>query len=201
MNRTIVLASFAALAVAGFSCAHGATTAFIRPTLAYVAPEADGYDDAAYVGFSAGVFTGPGKQHEFSAEIGATGWEFDEREFGLRVQGEESYASLLVSYRYYTQPIDSHVRFFFGPSLGFTTAQYEIEVSGPGIFRKDDSSEVLFTASANVGINFRFDEKLSLNVAYRYLYIASGETELLGVDVDLEASKAHVVFAALNIRF
>ncbi|ATC64030.1 hypothetical protein CMV30_08755 [Nibricoccus aquaticus] len=201
MNRTFVITCLAPLALAAIPSLHAATSAFIRPTIAYVAPEADGYDDAGYIGVSAGVATGPTGQHEFSAEIGATGWEFDDRIGAQRVKGEEVYAPILASYRYYAQPADAKVRFFFGPSLGFTAASYEVEVSGPGLFQKDDSAEVLLTVAGNVGVDIRFNEKLSLNIGYRYLYIDSGETELLGVDVDFEESKAHVISAGLNIRF
>ena len=201
MNRSIVITGLAALALAANTAGHAATQAFIRPVIAYVNPEADGYDDAAYLGVQAGIFTGPTKQHEFSAEIGATGWEFDEREAGLRVQGTETYVPVLASYRYYVQPADSKVRFFFGPSIGFTHANYEVEVSGGGGFSKDDSAEIFFTAAGNVGVDIKFNEKLSLNVGYRYLFIDGGETEIFYSTVQLDDSKAHVVFAGLNIRF
>ena len=201
MNRTIVFTGFAALALTALSSAQAAGPAFIRPTIAYVSPEADGYDDAAYVGVSAGVATGSARQHEFSAEIGATGWEFDERVGPGRIQAEETYVPILASYRYYAGPADAKVRFFIGPSIGFTAAGYEVEVSGPGVFQKDDSAEILFTCAANAGIDIRINERFSINVGYRYLYIDGGETELLGNDIEFEESKAHAFVAGLNIRF
>jgi opacity protein-like surface antigen len=202
MNRTIVITGLAALALAAVTSSHAATTpAFIRPVIAYVSPDADGYDDAAYFGVQAGVFTGPTKQHEFSGEIGATGWESDERFFATRIEATETYVPVLASYRYYAQPEGSKVRFFIGPSIGFTHASYEIKVSGPGSFGKDDSTEAFFTWAGNVGVDIKFNEKFSLNVGYRYLHIEGGETELFGADIDLDDSKAHVVFAGLNIRF
>jgi Outer membrane protein beta-barrel domain len=201
MNRTIVITGFAALALAAVTSTQAATQAFIRPVIAYVSPDADGYDDAGYLGVQAGVFTGPTKQHEFSGEIGATGWESDERFGTTRVEATETYVPVLASYRYYVQPETSKVRFFFGPSIGFTHASYEIELSGPNVFGKDDSIETFFTFAGNVGVDIKFNEKFSLNVGYRYLHIDGGETELFGADIDLDDSKAHVVFAGLNIRF
>jgi len=199
MNRKTVTVGLAALAFA-LPSIQAANPAFIRPTVAYVAPEADGYDDAGYIGVAAGVVTAPNSQHEFSGEIGFTGWEFDERVGPSRVEATETYAPILANYRYYAQPANAKVRFFFGPSIGFTHAIYEIEVSGP-VFRKDDSSEILFTVAGNAGVDIRFNDKLSLNLGYRYLYIDSGETELFGSTIDLDESKAHVIFAGLNIRF
>lgn len=104
MNRKIVITGLAALALAAIPSSQAATQAFIRPVIAYVNPEADGYDDAGYIGVQAGVFTGPTKQHEFSGEIGATGWEFDERAGNTRIEATETYVPVLASYRYYIQP-------------------------------------------------------------------------------------------------
>ena len=200
MNRKIVILGLAAMAAA-LPSLQAAGPAFIRPTIAYVAPEADGYDDAGYIGVAAGVTTGSTRQHEFSGEIGATGWEFDERVAGTRVEATETYVPILANYRYYVQPTGSKVRFFFGPSIGFTAASYEIEASGSGFFQKDDSAEVFFTFAGNAGVDIQFNEKFSLNVGYRYLDIDGGETELFGETLDLDESKSHVIFAGLNIRF
>jgi opacity protein-like surface antigen len=200
MNRKIVILGLAAMAAA-LPSLQAAGPAFIRPTIAYVAPEADGYDDAGYIGVAAGVTTGSTRQHEFSGEIGATGWEFDERVGNTRLEATETYVPILANYRYYVQPAGAKVRFFFGPSIGFTAASYEIEASGGGFFQKDDSAEVFFTFAGNAGVDIQFNEKFSLNVGYRYLYIDGGETELFGETLDLDESKAHVIFAGLNIRF
>lgn len=197
----MIITGLAALALTVTTSSQAAVQAFVRPVIAYVHPDADGYDDAGYLGVQAGVFTGATKQHEFSGEIGATGWDFDDRYGNTRVQGTETYVPVLASYRFYTQPVGSKVRFFFGPSIGFTEAGYEIEVSSPGRFEKDDSTEIFFTFAANAGLDITVNDRFSINVGYRYLHIDGGETELLGNDLDLEESKAHVVFAGLNIRF
>lgn len=202
MKRTILLTGVVALASAALPSSYAAAgVAFVRPVIAYVAPEADGYDDAGYIGVAAGATLGATRQHEIGGEIGGTGWEFDERFGSIRSQGEENYVPILANYRYYVQPAGAKVRVFFGPSIGFTSASYEIEVSGPGLFQKDDSTEVLFTIAGNVGVDFQLNDKLSLNVGYRYLYIEGGDTELLGTNIDLDESKAHLIFAGLNIRF
>ncbi|MGC4072428.1 MAG: outer membrane beta-barrel protein [Nibricoccus sp.] len=200
MNRTTILTGLAVLACA-LPLTQAAGPAFIRPTVAYVMPEAEGYDDAGYIGVSAGVALGKTGQHEISGEIGGTGWDFDERIGSGRVKGEENYAPVLASYRYYFQPADAKVRFFVSPSVGFTGASYEVEVSGPGVFQKDDSTELLFTLAASAGVDFRINDRFSINAGYRYLYIDSGNTELLGSNISFDETKASVIFAALNIRF
>jgi opacity protein-like surface antigen len=201
MKRKIILTGLVAMTLAMTAHSQAAGPAFIRPTLAYVMPDADGYDDAAYIGVAAGVVSGTKQEHEFSGEIGAMGWEFDERDGGLRAQGTETYVPILANYRYYAQPADAKVRFYIGPSIGFTQAQYEIEVSGPGLFRKDDTTETHFTWAANLGVDIQINEKISLNAGYRYLYIDGGEAELFGNTIDLDESKAHAITAGLNIRF
>jgi opacity protein-like surface antigen len=201
MNRKIVLTSLVASALAAVATTQAAGPAFIRPTVAYVMPDADGYDDAAYLGVAAGATVGQTSQHEFSGEIGATGWEFEERFGSTWIEGTETYVPFLANYRYYAQPADAKVRLYFGPSIGFTQARYEIEVRSPGFFGKDDSTEILFTFAANIGVDIQLTEKLSLNVGYRYLYIDGGETELFGADIDLDESNAHAITAGLNIRF
>jgi|GEM_PF-5130813 opacity protein-like surface antigen len=201
MNRTIALTGLTVLALTILPSSHASARGFIRPTIAYVIPEADGYDNAGYLGFAAGFVAGPGHQHEISAEIGATGWEFDEREGSVRVEGQETYVPMLVSYRCYAQPEGSKVRFFIGPSVGFTHVQYEVKASGQNLFSKDETSEFRFTLAGNVGVDFRLSTKLSLNVGYRYLYIDGGNAELFGADIEVDESKAQVIFAGLNIRF
>jgi outer membrane protein W len=201
MKRQIVLTGLVAMTLASITTTQAAGRAFIRPTLAYVMPEADGYDDAAYIGVAGGVVSGAAQEHEFSAEIGATGWDFEERAGSARAKGTETYVPILASYRYYAQPADAKVRFYIGPSIGFTQSQYEIEVSGPGVFVKDDSTEVHFTWAASLGFDIKVNEKFSINVGYRYLYIDGGETELLGTNLDLDESKASAITAGLNIRF
>ena len=200
MNRKIILSSFVALALAAVSSLQ-AGTGFIRPVVGYVSPDADGYDDAGYIGFAGGVFVGPTQQHEFSAEIGMTMWESDETVFGIRFEGEETYVPVLANYRYYFQPREAKVRFFVGPSIGFTEVTFDIKATGPGINRSDDSSEYLATGALNAGVEVKLNEKLSLDIGYRYLYIEDGSTTLLGVNAEFDESKAHALFAGLTFRF
>jgi opacity protein-like surface antigen len=201
MNRKIVLTGLAFLALA-VPTIQAAGPAFIRPTVAYVTPDdVDGYDDAAYIGFAAGAAVGAGRQHEISGEIGAMGWEFDERVGPVRVEATETYVPFLASYRYYTHPVESKVRFYFGPSIGFTVARYDIESRSSFYSVDDEAVEYLFSFAANLGFDINLTEKLSLNVGYRYLYISSGETELFDAQIDFDELKSHMVVAGLNIRF
>jgi outer membrane protein W len=203
MNRTKFFAVAACAFFGVIAPAHAANaTGFVRPVVAYVSPTTDGYDDAGYIGVQAGVLIGPNRNHEFSAEIGGTGWDSDERIGTLRVEATETYVPILASYRFYVGSNEAPVRFFFGPSLGFTTVSYDVEMSSPGFFlRDDDAVEVRATAAANIGVDFRVNTRFSINLGYRYLYIDGGETELFGTDFEIDESKAHVVFTGLTIRF
>jgi opacity protein-like surface antigen len=201
MIRKNLLLGVAVFVIAGVSTVNAASNGFVRPVVAYVSPTADGYDDAGYLGVQVGVFVGANRNHEFSGEIGSTGWESDERIGSLRSEATETYVPILASYRFYAGASDAPVRFFFGPSIGLTAAAYEVEVTGPGVFRKDDSSELLFTAAANVGLDFRINDRFSINLGYRYIYIDGTEIELFGLNLDLDDSKAHIVSTGLTIRF
>jgi len=201
MNRKTTLSGFVALALVAVSSLT-AGNGFIRPTVGFVSPDAEGYDDSIYLGADIGSFLGKNQNHEVSGEIGFVAWEFDQREGAFRAEGEETYVPLLVNYRYYVGTPDvNKVRFFFGPSLGFTEATYEVKVTGPGMNLKGDASELLFTYAVNLGVEIKFTEKLSLNLGYRYLHIKGTDTELFGSRIDLDDSKAHVGFAGLTCRF
>ncbi len=202
MKRTFSIIGLAVLALAPFSTAQAAKVGVVlRPIVGYVSPDADGYDNAGYIGFAGGVAVGTTRQHEFHVETGVTGWEQKESGYGYYAEGTETYVPVLVGYRHYTEPLGSKLRLYVGPSIGLTHVLYEIEARGSGVFIKDDSNEVLFTAAANIGVEIRFNERMSLDVGYRYLYIDGGDTELLGMNVSFDDARAHIGQVGLNIRF
>ena len=202
MNRKATLSGFVALALVAVSSLQAAGRGFVRPTLAYVSPDAEGYDDAVYVGADIGGFLGKNQNHEISGEIGAIAWEYDERFGAFRGTGEETYVPFLANYRYYVGAPDvNKVRFFFGPSIGFTEATYEARVTGPGVNLRDEASELLFTFAVNVGVEVKLNERFSLNLGYRYLHIDGTDTEMFGSNIDLDDSKAHLGVAGLTVRF
>ena len=202
MNRKTLLSGLVALALVAVSSLQAAGNGFVRPTIAFVSPDAEGYDDALYAGADVGAFLGKNRNHEISGEIGGVAWEYKENFGALRGEGEETYVPFLANYRYYVGTPDvNKVRFYFGPSLGFTSATYEAKVWGPGFYRADEASEVLFTFAANVGVEVKINERLSLNIGYRYLHIDGTETELFGSNIDLDDSKAHIGSVGLTVRF
>ena len=201
-----ILLSLAAIATA--LPAAQAITFVVRPTVAYVNPEGGDRDAAGYLGVAAGIAIGAKGQHEFTAEIGFTGWDREKTSTVIRIKGTETYVPVLASYRFYLQPVDSKVRFYVTPSLGFTEVRYEAEVTQfgalPGVVNEKGATSA-FTAAIGAGVDFHFNDKLSLSVGYRYLGILDNNSGFVSPShrdfAAVDGLAAHIVSVGLNIRF
>jgi opacity protein-like surface antigen len=200
--QTISLAGVAMIAAATFAHAQTATQGFLRPTLGYAIPDADDYDNELTYSLAGGVTMG---ENEWSAEIGRASWDSGENMGNISIAAKEAYVPFLANYRRYFTLKDNKVRIYAGPSLGFTYAKYEIEFRGRTgntvIYGKDDARDTLLTLAANVGADINLNEKMSINLGYRYLYLDEASITILGAKTEIDEFKAHVISAALNVRF
>jgi hypothetical protein len=199
LKQTIPMAVLAMITATALTRAETPAKAFIRPSVAYIIPESDGYDDNKIsIGLTAGAAS---DINELSAEVGFFGWDFSEVDGVVSIKAKESYLPILANYRRYFSFNSNQMRLYVGPSMGFTPSKYEIEGRAPGVFVEDDATKTRFTLAANVGFDIKVNERISFNLGYRYLYLNKSTIEILDTDVDLDALKAHVVNAGLNIRF
>jgi opacity protein-like surface antigen len=204
MNPRIVITGIATLAFACIPTLEAALTLspFLRPNVAYVSPDTDGYSDEAYIGVTGGVTFDAKQQHEVSLEVGTIRWDNSENLGVSRIDSDESYIPFLAGYRYYVQPVDSKVRFFAGPSIGIAQADYNVTLYNRGApIAGDDSNEMLFTYAFNIGASIKLNDNISIDLGYRYLVMADTQTEILGTIIDVDEFKTHALTLGANIRF
>lgn len=197
----VVLAALGAATLATASSAEY----FIRPLIAHVDPDQDGYSSATGFGLAGGRYFGPKLQHELSVDLTFTKWE-DSANMGSMgsVSAEEAHMPVLVHYKYHFALSDgpSPLRLYVGPGLGMTQTELDLRgtVTGLGTFADSDSNWN-FTWAASVGIIFKLSPKVDLDFGYRYLHVKGSDYNLLGGTFEAEDGKASVFYGGVGFRF
>ena len=203
MNMKLrILAATALLATLGGTAR---AESFVRPILSYDSPTNAGFGSAMGYGVAFGTWFGAGKDHEVSFEWHYTDWNYSQPYSGYSVAGGEKNMPLLVNYRYQSGNAQSPVRFYIGPSLGFTrthlqvTANFPTFAPGPAIVV--DETDWSFTWSGATGIIVKISDRADLDIGYRYLHFQGRNFGVGSSNVVVDDHKANIAYLGVNFRF
>jgi opacity protein-like surface antigen len=174
---------------------------FVRPLVEFISPETDGYSTRAGVGAVVGSQFGKQEEHELSFEAAGTQWNTARVSSVGAVALQERFVTCLLNYRYHFGPATAPVRFYAGPSLGYTNNDVSGAVTGAHGVTAGRESIWNLTWSGSAGLTFKLSEKIELDVGYRFLHVQPRDTTLAGYAFKGEAVKAHVVYAGVGFRF
>ncbi len=196
---TIRTSLFAATALALTSTLHAGS--FLRPYAAYVNPSAEGYSDAAAVGFAAGIQSGAQDQHEIGFDWSYTEYDSEVRIGAFVATGTEKYMPCLASYRFLFGTKENKARVYVGPSLGFTNIRASASVVGPGIAVSGSDSAWAATAAGSAGALVALTDKIALDVGYRFTRVGAAEVKVAGLRAEVGDVNVHSMYAGVSFRF
>jgi opacity protein-like surface antigen len=196
----VTLSTFAQGTGSQFEKSPSGSNFFIRPLVYWVHPTAEGYSDAGAAGLSFGAVSGAKKEHEISVEFAYTYWSSSQTAPGFSVSGKEHYLPILMNYRYLFGSEQSKVRFYVGPSIGFTRNWIEVKGRSNYATYSVTTGDWSFTVSGSAGVLIKLANKIDLDVGYRYLHSDGGKYTVAGYRFEGEAGKAHMFYGGLNFR-
>jgi opacity protein-like surface antigen len=218
LKVTVLLSVVAAMALAN----HGlAAEAFIRPLISYVDPATDefvvvlqgigsfplgNFKSKTSYGISSGVYFGSSGNHEVSIELGYVKWDFRPAVLpGVDLALYEKFMPVMANYRYHVAGTEElkNVRFYIGPSIGFSKTEIGGSLTTPGGSGSDSDSNWSLSWGGSAGFVVKLAKRVDLDIGYRYIKIR-GDTYrggVTGITVVTEDSHANVFYGGIGFRF
>jgi opacity protein-like surface antigen len=181
MNSSkIIVVLLTAITLSGLAKAES----FIRPTGGYYFFNDSKYSDKAGFGIAGGSAYGDQNAHELSLEWNYVKWSYLSQPppgilGGSIVRGSGHIQPVLFNYRYRFGTENAKLRFYVGPSIGFTNIQGNLMSSNASPYYASGSyGKWSLTHSASAGVQIKLLQNLSLDAGLRYLWIKEVDATL-----------------------
>jgi opacity protein-like surface antigen len=201
MNANLkTLAIAACLAIGTSSYAQGV---FIRPELSYnfaslSGSNSDGFkvQDALGYGVAGGTRFGTQEESEFGLSVATLKFSLTSNVVGAGVSasGNVKVVPIMANYRYYFGTKSDVARPYFAPSAGWTNIKTSTAVVSGLTTSSSSSSGNCFTWAAGVGLLVKLDDKLDMDLGYRYI----GGLKVRNTNVKMTVGS---FCAGMNFRF
>jgi len=199
MNANLkTLAIAACLAIGTSSYAQGV---FIRPELSFNFVALSGSDsngfkvqDALGYGVAGGTRFGAQEESEFGLSVAALKFTLASSITGASASGNVKVMPIMANYRYYFGTKSDVARPYFAPSAGWTNIKTNSSVVSGITTSSSSSSGNCFTWAAGVGLLVKLDDRLDMDLGYRYI----GGLKVRTTNVKMTVGS---IYAGLNFRF
>lgn len=192
------LAVAACLAIS--TCAY-AQVGFLRPEFSYSFARLDGSDAAGFkvedslgYGIAGGYVVGAQNEHEFGISLATTDFNLSANVGTASATGKVKVVPVLANYRYYLGTKTDAARCYLAPSVGSTSIKTTTSVVSGITTVNDSSSGTCFTWAAGIGVLFKVDDKIDVDLGYRYV----GGLKVKETNIK---AKVGMLYLAGNFRF
>jgi opacity protein-like surface antigen len=196
--KTLAIAACLAIGTSSY-----AQDVFIRPELSFNFASLSGSDsngfkvqDALGYGVAGGTRFGVQEESEFGLSVSTLKFTVASSISGpgVSASGNLKVVPIMANYRYYFGAKSDIARPYFAPSVGWTNIKTNTSVVSGLTTTVSNSSGNCFTWAAGAGVLFKLDDKLDLDLGYRYI----GALKVRTTNIKLTVGS---LYLGMNIRF